>query len=728
MKAAHLRLAALACGCMLFAAPAIAKDVPSSAQVAEHRFQATRVTQALTIDGRLDEPAWESAPEIALTQQDPHPGEATIYSTRARVLIDGHRLYLGIEAEDPSPAKLAVHTLEFDADQSNDDHVTLVLDTFGDHRLGYVFDLNAGGARADGLLSPSSRVPSYDWNGDWVAKVRATERGWTAEIAIDIRSLQFRRGLDAWGINLRRYVPREQMNEQWAGISLDASVFDLARAGELTGVGGFESGHGLEVSPYAAVRTDAADGSASGDVGVDVRYNVAPDLAAILTINPDFAETEADAVQVNLTRFSLFLPEKRRFFLDGANHFTFAAGLDDVFIPFYSRRVGVANDLPVRLDAGLKLVGQSGPWSIGVLGVETGRSTETAPTRLAVARSTYDIDEHLRVGALLTQGDPSGHTENRFSGFDGVWHTSTFHGDKNLTVAGWVARSEGDDRPGQHSGWGVFAEYPNDLWQWTAGVNVFGDALDPALGFLPRPGTRQYSAYVQYAPRPGPGRFDWARQFFYELEFVQFDGLDGRTQSRKVFTAPFNVETESGAHFEANGYLLYERLDEPFEIADGVVLAPGAYHFRRYRVELDSPPADHWHYGIATRFGEFYDGHLIQLIPYAYWTTAGGRVRLELNNETDRGELPAGRIAQQLWQLKASYAWSPDLIVSSFIQRDSSDGHTGVNARLHWLLGSGREFFLIFNHGVRESVADAAPTQLRTSNEIVAKLRWDFSR
>ena len=491
-------------------ASALSATTPTAAPAQPAYVQTVQVSQgAIVLDGALDEPAWQRVTKLRLTQQDPHPGQPTPYVTTVRVLRDGTHLYFGVICTDPDPASLAVHSLERDSEQQHDDHVTIVLDTLGIHHLGYVFQVNAGGARTDGLMSPASSDPNYDWDGIWDAKVRRTATGWTAEIAIDVRSLQIRKGAEVWGLNLQRYVPREQLSLLWTGISLDASIFNLTRTDSLAGVGNFQQGRGLEVTPYALVRHDSVGNRSAGQVGGDVRYNLTPGITATLTFNPDFAEAEADTDQVNLTRFSLFFPEKRRFFSEGANIFTFGAGLVDnnTFIPYYSRRIGLVNGETVRVDAGAKILGSDGPWTIGALGVQMGRSDVGAPTKLYVGRLTYDVDDHLRIGTLLTHGDPTGATNNSFTGVDAIWHTSTFRGDKNLILSGWAAHSS-DPLPGNHSGWGVFANYPNDLWSGYFSFNQFGDALDPALGFLPRPGTRQYDAYIEYAPRPTS---DWLR-------------------------------------------------------------------------------------------------------------------------------------------------------------------------------------------------------------------------
>ncbi|MBS0192853.1 MAG: carbohydrate binding family 9 domain-containing protein [Proteobacteria bacterium] len=687
---------------------------------------------AVKVSGAPDAAQWQTAPAFALIQQDPHPGEPTAYPTTVRVLADGNHLYVRVEATDPEFGKRSVHTIERDSDQSNDDHVTLVLDTFAAQRSGYVFQVNAGGGRSDGLVVAGTRTPSFDWDGIWDAQVERNATGWVATFAIDTRHLQFRRGLDHWGFNVQRYVPRDQLSLQWSAISLDASVFDLDRMGSLAGVGNFEQGHGIEITPYALARHDSLGNKTSAQVGGDVRYNVTPDLAVIATFNPDFAEAEADAQQINLTRFSLFYPEKRRFFLEGSNQFAFSAGLadpdrDTVFVPFYSRRIGMVDGNTVRLDEGVKVIGSTGPWSIGALDVETGRFGLHGPINLFAGHLTYDVDEHLRVGTMLTRGDPTGQTDNQFEGIDAVWQTATFRGDKNLTLAGWAARTEGDHLPGDHDAWGLFAQYPNDLWNAIASINQFGDAFDPALGFLPRPGTRQYDVYLDYRPRPTHPALHWAHQFFYQLDVQQFEDLHGNLQTRRIFTAPFNVDTDAGEHFEFDWIPETEVLSAPFEISPGVVLPVGSYRFDRYRFETQSSNARPWQIGNVAEIGTFYDGRLIHTAPFIDWTALGGKLRFELSNETDWGYLREGNFIQRLYAWKVAYSFNPNLSLASFVQYDSTIGHVGINARLHWIVGPGRDLFLVFDHGIESAADDPTARLMPVSNQFVAKLRWDLS-
>lgn len=674
----------------------------------------------------LDEATWSRATRQTLTQRAPHPGDATQFVTSARFLASRSHLYIRVDCDDPHPADAVTHSLLFDGDQSFDDHLVIVLDTFGKHRTAYEFDVNAAGSRSDGLISPAAILTNYDWNGDWRATVTRSAAGWTAYIAIDTHSLQFPRASPNWGMNVARYVPRAQLSLQWSGISLDASITDLSRVGDLRGVERIEPASGWTFSPYGVLRY-SNDGNAAAQTGFDVRYNISPEMAAVVTVNPDFAEAEVDAQQINLTPYALFKPEKRAFFLDGSNQFTFASGIGNIFIPFYSRTIGLVDATPVRIDEGVKLVGQSGPLSIGALAVHSGNSVVSDPQNLFVGRLAYDVDEHLRVGTLVTDGDPTGATHNRFEGVDSVWRTATLFGDKNLNVSAWAARSAGDAKPGQHTGWGTYIDYPNDLWRWVISANRFGDALDPAMGFLPRPGTWQYDLYLGHFPRTTADNA-WIRQFFYELELEQVDDLSGTTESRKLTVTPFNVLTDSAEHLEWHWSPSYENLAHPFAITDRVTLPVRQYHFQRMHFQAESSTANAFQAGAQLEVGGFYDGRLTQAIPYVRWTSPNNKWRLEFNNETDWASLREGRFVQRLYQLKASYSFDADLAFSSFTQFDTDTRRTGVNAQLRWMIAPQRDLYFVFNHQVAPSLNDPDAPYQPLSNSLTVKFQWSFYR
>jgi hypothetical protein len=692
----------------------------------------------ITLDGKLDEPAWREAPVAELAQQQPHPGAASPYRTEVRVVVTHDRLYIGFTCHDPQPQRVAVHSMERDPDMSGDDFVSVVLDPYHDQRTGYLFQINAAGARLDGLIAGPDEA-STDWDGIWDAHTARSADGWTAEIVIPTRTLSFARGRTEWGANFARFVPRERQQLVWSSPTLDLKLLDLSRAGRLSGLEQMEQGRGLEFSPYAVGRSNAAFGNSDrafqGQAGGDMTWKITPQLVTVFTANTDFAETEVDARQINLTRFPLFFPEKRAFFLEGANQYEFGLGLGSNFIPFFSRRIGLLNGEQVPIDGGVKLNGRVGRWNLAALDVET-REVQTQNsgrvprTNLLAARVSYDVTQKLRIGSIVTHGDPDARRDNTLAGLDAVWRTSSFRGNKNFLLGGWFAASAGDVAKGDRGGWGAKMDYPNDLWDCGAAVNSFGDALDPALGFLPRPGTRDYRAFCDWQPRPKKdGALGWVRQEFFENEYEVVTDLHGAAESWHYFMAPINVRMESGDRFEFNWRPTFERLMAPFEIAPGVVIPPGSYQFTRWRLEGQTSPHRAISAGTTTWFGTFYDGTLTQQTNYVQWTTPGARWRTAVTFEDDFARLREGSFVQRLWQLNTAYAWSPNLVLSSFVQYDTESRNVDTNTRLRWTVRPGNDIFLVWNRGWQKLVRDPHELNLVPSAEMLAvKVRWTFRR
>jgi len=688
----------------------------------------------IDLDGRLDEAAWREAGSLAeLVQQSPRPGEPTPYKTSVIALVAADKLYIAFKCTDPDPSQIAVHTLQRDGNVNGDDTVAVVLDTYGDGRTGYYFRVNSAGARVDGLVAGSGE-PSTDWDGIWNGRTSQTVGGWTAEFVIPSRTLSFTRGSKTWGLNLERSVARDRTVLRWASPTLDSSFYDLSRSGALAGVGHFTQGLGLDISPYGAARTEKSfqehQRDSSGDAGVDVRYRISPQLAAVLTVNTDFAETEVDSRQLNLTRFPLFFPERRSFFLEGSNQFVFGLDLGRSFIPFFSRSVGLYGGQKIPINVGLKLNGRINRWNMAILDVQT-RDTEFAPgTNLFAGRLSYDLTSKLRLGTTLTNGDPSGVRKNSLVGFDAVWRTSSFLEDKNLHVGAWAAGTSGDIPPGDRAGWGFKLGYPNDLWDCFASFNKFGEAMIPALGFLPRPGTRRWDLSCEFKPRPSKdGPFRWIRQNFMEHQFYRVTNHEGVVESWRFFWAPVNMRLESGDRFELNWIPWYEYLPEAFEIAEGVILPVGGYRFDRFRLEFESSRHRPWEFGTTTWFGTFYNGHLLQQENYFRFTSRRGTWQAGVSAEHNFGDLGQGTFVQRLWQLNLSYAFSPDIVITSFLQYDTESKNIGNNVRLRWTFSPGNDLFVVWNRAWHRLILSSNDVSILPQREILAvKLRWTFRR
>jgi hypothetical protein len=702
---------------------------------------AGRFNGSVKLDGKLDEPAWRDPAIVgALVQQSPRPGELTPYDTTVRILVTSDSLYFGFECTDPDPSKIAVHTKQRDGMVRGDDTVAIVLDTYGDRRTGYFFQINAAGARLDGLVS-GPEEPKLDWDGIWDAKTQRSAQGWSAEVEIPLHTLSFTRGLATWGINFERSIARDRTVLRWASPTLDSFLYDFSRAGSLTGMQELEQGLGLEVSPSIVGRRkdffQEDNPEWQGSPSVDLTYRLTPQMAAVFTANTDFAETEVDSRQLNVTRFPLFFPERRAFFLEGANQYEFGLGLGELFIPFFSRRVGLYEEQVIPINEGFKLNGRAGRWNVGMLDVQT-RDTElqgsndvvVPGTNLFAGRVSYDVNPKLRLGTLITNGHPDGLRRNTLAGFDAVWRTSEFMGNKNFLVGGWGAISSGDTPSGNSAGWGFKVDYPNDLWDCFTSLNQFGEALDPGLGFLPRPGTRRFDASCEYKPRPSKtGPFRWVRQQFMEHRFYRVTNYRGELESWRFFWAPINVQFESGDRFEFNWVPWYEYLPEPFTIAPGITLSAGGYRYDRFRLEFQTSRHRAWEFGTTTWFGDFYNGRLLQQENYLRYTSPAGTWQAGLTSDQNFGSLPQGKFVQRLWQINLAYAFSPNLVLTSFLQYDTESQNVGNNMRLRWTIKPGNDLFLVWNRGWKRIILTREDLSLVPDSELIAvKLRWTFRK
>jgi hypothetical protein len=725
-----------------FSLSALAEDV-------NPQVQAGRVDPgAITVDGRLDEPAWQQAGVIQdLTQQSPHPGEPTPYHTKVLLLRDSHTLYIGLICDDPDPSRISTHTLVRDGNQGSDDNVLFMLDTFGTKRFAYVFQVNASGAMADGLQSPTPAINSnngvdYNWDGIWQAKVVQNEHGWTAEMAIDTRSLQFTTGITRWGFNISRNVPRDLMTLDWSGVTLDSSVFQLQREGSLVGVQDMEQGKGLDFQPYALAKFQTGDGT-TGKTGFDLKYNFNPALAGLFSYHTDFAEAEADQQQINTGRFPLFFPEKRQFFLQGSNLFSFGYNQGTNFIPFNSRNIGLVDGEEVRLDEAAKLIGQSDAGSLALLATHMGNSDVTDPTNLFVGRGTYNVTNELQVGGILTDGDPTGLTHNIFTGADATWKTSTFAGDKNLNLSGWLAHSDVSvpgNNPnnitvpsGSPNGYGVDLEYPNDLWYAHEQFSQWGDALDPALGFLPRPGTRYSITELSYQPRPAADSwFSWVHRFWYYGHYYEYDGVgpqDGGKQTSEWFLSP-QMLTQNGWYWEFDVYRDFDRPTGPFSVVSNgsgpVNIPAGPYTYERRRVIFNSPQAEALWWQVVDSQGTYYAGTAHHPSVQVNWNTPSGRLVLQAQQEWLFYYSPQGDGVTRLSTLSGTYAFTPTFYITTQMQYNNGIPGVSSNTQLRWIVEDASNIYLVFNHGLVTETDGLGKPVVASGNEVIFKVQWDF--
>ncbi|HMC55811.1 MAG TPA: DUF5916 domain-containing protein [Gemmatimonadaceae bacterium] len=700
-------------------------------------LRVTPATTPIRVDGVLNEPAWQRADSIATLQQiEPREGSLPTGTTVVRVLATESELFIGIRADDPEPDRITAFARQRDASLSNEDHVRIVLDTYLDGRSGYVFIVNPYGARFDALITNQGESEDVNWDTIWEAATSRDSRGWSVEIRIPAKSLLFRTGLSAWGFNVQRRVQRFLETDRWASPDRDIKINMMSRAGLLTDIPHFFLGFGSTVRPglkaSAGIDTIGASPTTGRDACLDVTQRLGANALASLTVNTDFAETEVDSRRTNLTRFPLFFPEKRTFFLEGSDIFSFGLGRSDAVIPFHSRRIGLIEDagLQVPLDAGLKINGRAAGTSYGALVVRTGAVSDTFDTRhpLAVARVRQNVLGESYVGAIATVGDPVGRDGAWTAGTDLTYQTTHFHGGKNLLAGVWGLASDRVDLTGSSHALGGKIDYPNDLWDIATSYSWIGDSFAPSLGFVPRPGVQSANLSVAFQPRPQRRILGLpVRQMFHEFESTIVTDLEGRWESYRVFTAPLNWRLETGDRFEFNFVPVGEQFDDAFEIADGVVVQPGTYQWTRWRLEAGTAPKRRLSAQGTWWFGEFYSGRLDQFELEGSWKPSPLFIT-DFSVERNVGRLAEGSFATDVVGVRLRLNVSPDLQVNSYVQYDDESNSVGTNTRLRWSYSPAGDLYIVYNHNVVEplDLAGARQSWRFASNQLLVKAQYAF--
>jgi hypothetical protein len=671
-------------------------------------FAATRCETPPVIDGRLDDEVWQLARAIdAFVQVDPREGEAPTEHTAVRALFDADHLYIAVRCDDREPNGIIGTQMKRDADLETDDRVQIAIDTFEDHRNGFFFAMNPVGAKVDALIANNGEVINQAWDGIWEGRASIDATGWSVELAIPFKTLTFNAALASWGFNVQRVIKRRLEEDRWASPRRNYSVYQVSEAGTLTGLTGINQGIGLDVVPFFAAHwdDDGTDSHLTGVPGFDAFYHLTPSLGLDLTVNTDFAETEVDQRQINLTRFPLFFPEKRDFFLADAGIFQFA-DLGHELVPFFSRRIGL-NDSgqEIPIEVGLKMTGRAGDYNIGVLDVQTDSAHGFDAANLFVTRVSKNIGEQSTVGAIFTHGDPNGRDTNSLAGVDANFGTSEFMGDRNLRASVWALESFDDSQTDDASAFGASLSYPNDIWSWSIAAKQIDTDFDPALGFVPRTGIRQYNGELQYEPILNRD----VRRLEFGFDPLLVTDLDDRVESVDLTTKLLGIVWDAGDELRVLAAPQYESLDQPFDIQPNVTIPRGDYDWLRWRVEAESALKRPISGGIGVEAGDFFDGTRTDVMaeldwrPSRYFTGGLGYVQNDVS-------LPGGDFVTQLGNLRADIAFSPDLTWSNFLQVDNETDTLGWNSRWQWIVTPGEVFAIVYN-SVYERSDGAVQTQ-----------------
>ncbi|MBI4885479.1 MAG: carbohydrate binding family 9 domain-containing protein [Acidobacteria bacterium] len=688
----------------------------ASASGERRRVQAVRLGDgdAIALDGRLDEPVWTRAvPASDFIQIDPDNGQPATEKTEVRIAFNADALYIGVTCYDSDPNGSIAYQRRRDEGLPSDDKIRWTIDTFLDARSGYFFEMNPLGAMSDALMGTNGQ--NRAWDGIWNARARRSEIGWTLEIELPFRTFNFNPNSDTWGINFERTIQRKNETSIWSGWARNQGLQRMTNAGLVTGIEGATQGHGLDIKPYGAYIAQASPGRSSpgmtGDAsaGVDFFYNPTPLLRANFTVNTDFAQTEVDQRQVNLTRYSLFFPEQRDFFLDGATFLDFASdpsrnnfdrnNTDDQVIPFFSRRIGLsAGATPQRIDFGTKVTGQLGAQDVGLLHVRTGEDEGFTSEDFVVARVKRRVMMQSSIGALYTRRDPvaAGTGTRHTAGLDMSLATSTFRGNQNLEVKAWFLHAA---RPGVSTGNSAFGgslEYPNDRWNLRFETTEVQANFDPAVGFLRRQNYRRYAPWLRFRPRPRNNPY--IRQFWFDGTIDTMTDLRNQLLNRDLEFTLFGMQFQSGDFFAITATDRRERLDAPFAISRTIMLPRGAtYDYSRFRINGRTAERRMLSINGRVETGEFYSGTRTQRQMNLNVRMRPGLI-MYLTGEWNSVRLAEGRFATRLYRLVGETQLNPFVSLVNDVQYDTQSAVLGWQSRFRWILTPGNDLYVVYTH------------------------------
>ena len=669
------------------------------------------------IDGRLTDPAWlEATPVTGFIQRELHEGAPITERTEVRILTDGQALYVGAWLYDSDPTGIVGGEKVRDGDISKSDYFGIVLDTYHDRQNGFVFTTTPAGIEYDaqvvnegeggGIQLPGqTRVMAgslggfnLNWDGTWTVATSMDSAGWYAEFRIPFTTLRYGSGkLQTWGLNLVRSIRRKNEEAFWSFIPRQFSLMKISHAGTLSGIS-VPSQRIWTVTPYALTgveRNYAIDPSAQGrgDVGGEIKYGVTPSLTLDLTYNTDFAQVEVDEQRTNLTRFPLFFPEKRPFFLENAG--TFSAGTPQAVDLFFTRRIGIDTlGQPVPILGGGRLTGRVGDFTVGALQIFTDRATVQAATSYSVVRLQRELAARSHVGVIAVQRAATSHPGdwNRVAGVDGrigirdAW-----------TIDWWGAASATPGPDGDAKAYSARLSYETGSWSNLARIIQVGRDFDPEVGFLNRRGGyRFFETTVMWKKRYLNSKLfkDWHPHVGYRGYY----GLDGYRQEDRIHIDITEWYLASGATVGPEVNIEHQGLQQPFAIARNVTLPVGSYDYTSMGFDFGTNPSAPLSLLLRADVGGFYNG-----------SRRGGSVTLaarhgsslsaSLLTEYNDVRLDQGNFTRVLIAPRIAYFFTPRIMFQTLVQYSNQARAWTANARFGWLSTAGTGLFVVFNEG-----------------------------
>jgi len=666
---------------------------------AESTIPAVKINTPPVIDGVVNDEAWNRAYMVnEFYQREPNEGEPISERTEFYSCYDANNIYFAVKCWS-KPEDVIAKELARDVSLSNDDRIQIILDTYQDKRSAYWFQVGPRGSIGDAIISENGAAFNKQWDGLWTGKARITDYGWEAELAIPFKTLGFDKSSTEWGIKYIRHIVNKLESGYWPVANLNTLKFQVSDAGTLTGIKDITQGIGLDISPYLLTGFDTKKGEdPNGKLtgGVDLFYQITPSLKSSLSINTDFAETEVDDRQINLTRFSLHYPEKRDFFLDGANYFQFGIEGDrdspvaKRIIPFFSRRMGLDEDgNPIRINVGGKLTGQIDDWNVGMMYINDAR--DEGINNFSVARVSRNLGKQSSVGIIGTYGNALSGESNLVTGADMKLSTSTFQGNKNASFFLFGLKSNTENMDGDDASWGAQAVYPNDLIRARIGYHEIGKNFVAGMGFVPRTNIRESYGEFYLGPRPKK----WG---IMQIELGgEIDHISNKEtnilESREVKIQPLGIRFLSGEEISYSIVNQYEMLDEDFNIFEDYIIPQGKYEWWFHEIELTTKGARNIWGQANYSFGDFYNGSINEMAITANWKVAvpffiGGTFH------QSNVKLPVGDFTANIYQVNANILLSPNVTLYNYLQYDNATNSIGWQSRFQWIVKPGNEIIL----------------------------------
>ncbi len=680
----------------------------------EYQAEAHRAFGSIEIDGNLNEPDWQEATPVGQFRQvEPDAGEPMTLPTEVRILYDAENIYFGFTCFDSDVSKIIANDMRRDARELHEnDNVFLILDTYNAKRSGFAFRLNALGAVQDTAINNSGDSFNRDWDAVVDCQSQIHSDRWTSEISIPFGQLRFKESEQmTWGLNLSRGIRRTNEEGTWAPVPSSyggRAKYRTAYMGNLVGLEGIKPKKQIELLPYIlpGVSRVEEDDETDGEfeMGLDLKYGVTTNLIADLTLNTDFAQVEADEEQVNLTRFSLFFPEKRPFFLEGAGLFDFGVPRPSFrrpppFLLFYSRRIGIEEGHAIPIIGGGKITGKMGPYGVGLLNVFTNEfhtdESITDPdeivdvprTNYSVLRMTRDLFSGSRVGLIAINKQDS-ENYNRAGGLDFSYRPAD-----RLEIRGlWARTADSEEDVGNGDAWYIGSNWRDDLFDLSAGYTDIGDNFNPEVGYVRHQGSRRVHSEMQYTPRPrkfGIREIQAGPEVDYILtQENELETLDITLESR--------IELNNGERITFQVRRTEEHLEEDFDVYDDIIIPVDEYEFNWVRVMVETDESKMFAGRFGVEVGDFYDG-----TSRGFEVDAGfkpnGRFVLETQYQFARVELPVGSFDAHVLASRAVYSFSTRFFAKLFAQWNSADDVVSTNFLLNYIYRPGSDFYLVFN-------------------------------